>query len=65
MNGTIRSNITAGTKVAVVEKHNQRTGILTSGVVKDILTKSPKHPRGIKVRLIGGSIGRVQQILND
>jgi uncharacterized repeat protein (TIGR03833 family) len=64
MNGTVRSNIRSGTKVMVVEKQNQRTDKLTEGIVKDILTNSPNHPRGIKVRLTSGIVGRVQQIIN-
>lgn len=63
MNGTIRENIKPGMKVAIVLKKDQRTGRLTEGVVKDLLTKSPKHHRGIKVRLEDGQIGRVQEIL--
>lgn len=62
MTGTIRSNITPGTNVAIVLKKDQRTGILTYGTVKDILTKSPSHPHGIKVRLTDGQIGRVKEI---
>ena len=63
MNGTIRENIKPGIKVAIVLKKDQRSGRLTEGIVKDLLTKSPKHHRGIKVRLEDGQIGRVQQIL--
>ena len=65
MDGTIRENIKPGTKVAIVLKKDQRTGFLTEGVVKDLLTKSPKHHRGIKVRLQDGQIGRVQKILES
>jgi uncharacterized repeat protein (TIGR03833 family) len=64
MNGTVRSNIKSGTKVMVVEKQNQPSGKLTEGVVKDILTNSANHPRGIKVRLTTGIVGRIQQIIN-
>jgi len=64
MNGIIRSNIKAGTRVQVVQKQDQRTGKLTEGVVKDILTKSPTHPHGIKVRLTSGVVGRVKNILS-
>lgn len=60
---TYRKNITAGTAVKIVQKQHQRTGQLTEGIVKDLLTSSPVHPRGIKVRLTSGIIGRVQQIL--
>jgi uncharacterized repeat protein (TIGR03833 family) len=63
MNGTERKHIKAGTKVKIVQKEHQRTGQLTEGIVKDILTNSAIHPRGIKVRLVSGIIGRVQEIL--
>ena len=56
-------NIKQGLKVNIVLKQDQRSGKLTSGVVKDILTNSPIHPHGIKVRLTDGQVGRVQQIL--
>ncbi len=62
MNGTKRSNIKPGLKVAIVLKKDQRTGTLTEGIVKDILTKSATHPHGIKVRLESGAVGRVQEI---
>ncbi|MFW3340371.1 YwbE family protein [Aliarcobacter butzleri] len=58
-----RINIKAGLKVNIVLKQYQRTGKLTSGIVKDILTNSPTHPHGIKVRLQDGQVGRVQEIL--
>lgn len=64
MDGQSRNNIKPGIKVAVVLKENQRTGELTEGIVKDILTNSQFHPRGIKVRLETGDIGRVRQILS-
>lgn len=60
---TVRKNIRPGLQVDIVEKHNQRSGITTTGVVKDILTPGQIHPRGIKVRLITGQVGRVQKIL--
>jgi uncharacterized repeat protein (TIGR03833 family) len=63
MDGTIRSNIKPGIVVNIVLKKDQRTGILTEGIVKDILTSAPKHHRGIKVRLEDGQIGRVQEII--
>ncbi|WP_054024184.1 YwbE family protein [Bacillus sp. FJAT-28004] len=63
MNGTERSAIKAGLSVDIVLKQDQRTGKLTRGVVKDILTNSPKHPHGIKVRLNDGQVGRVKNIL--
>ena len=58
-----RPDIKAGMQVKVVMKEDQRTDKLTEGVVKDILTKSPKHPRGIKVRLETGEVGRVKEIM--
>ena len=63
MSGTLRSNIYTGTKVTIVLKQDQRSGKLTEGVVKDILTNSPKHPHGIKVRLEDGQVGRVKKLL--
>ncbi len=58
-----RSDIKTGMQVKVVMKDDQRTGKLTEGIVKDILTKSPRHPHGIKVRLETGEVGRVKEIL--
>lgn len=63
MKGTQRSDITIGSTVEIVLKKDQRTGALTEGVVKDILTKSAKHTHGIKVRLEDGQVGRVKNIL--
>ena len=63
MEGKNRKSIYAGLTVDIVLKKDQRTGNRTRGVVKDILTKSPNHPRGIKVRLVDGQIGRVQEII--
>lgn len=63
MKGTIRADIKPGAKVQIVLKKDQKTGLLTEGVVKDLLTSAPKHHRGIKVRLEDGQIGRVQEIL--
>ena len=63
--GTIRKNITIGAEVTIVEKHNQRTGELTSGYVERILTKSPSHPHGIKVKLETGEIGRVKEVMEE
>lgn len=63
MNGQIRSNVKPGMTVLIVLKQDQRTGKLTKGVVKDILTKSPNHPHGIKVRLMDGQVGRVKEIV--
>ncbi|MCF4151210.1 YwbE family protein [Dethiosulfovibrio sp. F2B] len=65
MSGTIRSDIKPGMRVMVVQKQDQRTGKLTEGVVQDLLTKSPSHPHGIKVRLEGGVVGRVKEIVKD
>ena len=61
--GKNRSNIKAGIEVDIVLKKDQRTGALTRGIVKDILTNSATHPHGIKVRLTDGQVGRVQQII--
>lgn len=63
MSGTNRADIKPGLRVLIVLKKDQRTNILTEGIVKDILTKSPNHPHGIKVRLESGDIGRVKEIL--
>ena len=65
MNGQTRSNIKPGIIVLIVLKQDQRTGKLTKGVVKDILTNSPNHPHGIKVRLVDGQVGRVKEIVNS
>ena len=62
MNGQSRANIKPGMTVLIVLKQDQRTGKLTQGIVKDILTKSPHHPHGIKVRLESGQVGRVKEI---
>jgi uncharacterized repeat protein (TIGR03833 family) len=64
MTGTARAQIAPGMTVLIVLKQDQPTGKLTKGIVKDILTKSPTHPHGIKVRLESGQVGRVQQILD-
>jgi uncharacterized repeat protein (TIGR03833 family) len=63
MSGTSRANIKIGASVAIVLKQDQRSGKLTEGIVKDILTKSPNHPHGIKVRLQSGDVGRVKEII--
>ena len=57
-----RSNIKQGLKVKIVLKQDQKSGKLTEGVVQDILTKSPSHSHGIKVRLTSGAVGRVKEI---
>jgi uncharacterized repeat protein (TIGR03833 family) len=63
MDGTIRAEIKPGLEVAIVLKKDQGSGALTHGRVKDILTKSPTHPHGIKVRLESGAVGRVKEII--
>lgn len=63
MNGIRRADIRPGIEVEVVMKEDQRTGRLTRGVVRQILTNSPSHPHGIKVRLESGQVGRVQRII--
>ena len=62
MSGTKRKYIKVGLSVSVVQKQDQRSGKLTKGVVKDILTNSATHPHGIKVRLTSGVVGRVKEI---
>ncbi|HEX9909479.1 MAG TPA: YwbE family protein [Desulfatiglandales bacterium] len=63
MNGTNRKDIKKGTHVKVVRKEDQRSGKLTEGIVKDVLTNSAVHPHGIKVRLLSGVVGRVKEII--
>ncbi len=63
MDGIRRSDIKQGIEVRIVLKKDQRSGNLTDGVVKDILTNSPTHPHGIKVRLADGNVGRVKEIV--
>ena len=65
MNQIKRADIKTGMHVKVVLKEDQRTGKLTEGIVKDILTKSSKHPHGIKVRLETGDVGRVKEIVDN
>jgi uncharacterized repeat protein (TIGR03833 family) len=65
MNGTLRANVKAGLEVLIVLKKDQPTGKLTRGIVKDILTSSPTHPHGIKVRLQTGEVGRVKEIIQQ
>ena len=62
--GTRREAIMPGQTVEIVLKQDQRTGRRTRGVVKEILTRSPMHPHGIKVRLTSGAVGRVKEILD-
>jgi len=63
--GRIRRNISIGYEVEIVQKHHQRTGELTEGFVKKILTKSPNHPHGIKVMLDTGEVGRVKNVIGE
>jgi uncharacterized repeat protein (TIGR03833 family) len=65
MNGTTRADIRPGLEVEVVKKEDQRTGRATCGIVREILTNSPRHPHGIKVRLESGEVGRVKRIIGD
>jgi uncharacterized repeat protein (TIGR03833 family) len=65
IHGMNRNNIKPGLKVLIVLKKDQRSGRLTEGIVKDILTKSSSHPHGIKVRLESGEIGRVKKIFGE
>jgi len=60
-----RSEIHPGTRVRIVEKQNQPTGLLTEGIVARLLTSSPTHPHGIKVMLVNGKVGRVQSIVEN
>jgi len=63
--GRIRKNIERGYLVEIVQKHHQRSGELTEGLVKRILTKSPNHPHGIKVLLDSGEVGRVKRVIPE
>lgn len=63
MNGQSRTSLKPGMTVLIVLKQDQRTGKLTRGIIRDILTKSPHHPHGIKVRLQDGQVGRVKEIV--
>ncbi len=65
MDGKKRTDIQPGIRVQVVQKQDQGSGKLTEGIVQEILTHSPTHPHGIKVRLIGGLVGRVKVILSE
>ncbi|MBN1934188.1 MAG: YwbE family protein [Anaerolineae bacterium] len=65
MDGTQRKHIKPGTRVLIVLKQDQRSGKLTEGIVRDVLTRSPTHPHGIKVRLESGQIGRVKEIVPE
>jgi len=63
MSGNSREAVKVGSRVMIVQKQDQQSGKLTEGVVEAILTNSATHPHGIKVRLIGGIVGRVKQIV--
>ena len=65
MSGNDRKDVRPGLKVDIVLKQDQRTGRLTRGVVRDVLTKSPYHPHGIKVRLETGEVGRVKEVVGE
>jgi uncharacterized repeat protein (TIGR03833 family) len=65
MDGTCRADIKPGVRVSIVLKKDQRSGAITEGIVQDILTNSAVHPRGIKVRLKSGDVGRVQKVHAD
>ena len=65
MNGQYRKNVRAGVEVDVILKKDQTSGKLTRGIVKDILTNSSFHPHGIKVRLVSGDVGRVQEVFDN
>jgi uncharacterized repeat protein (TIGR03833 family) len=65
MKGTVRANIKIESHVEIVQKQDQRSGELTEGYVAQILTKSPTHPHGIKVKLETGEVGRVKNILEE
>ena len=65
MDGKNRAEIKPGLSVKIVLKQNQKTGKLTEGIVKDILTNSSVHPHGIKVRLESGEVGRVKEIIDE
>lgn len=62
LSGNLRKNIQIGDEVSIVQKHHQRSGELTDGFVKRILTSSPSHPHGIKVMLDTGEVGRVKEV---
>lgn len=64
MDGKIRGNMKRGSMVKIVQKDNQKTGKLTEGIVKEILTRSSSHPFGVKVLLENGTIGRVKEVID-
>jgi len=65
MKGAVRANIKPGLQVGIIRKQDQRSGKITIGIVKDILTRASSHPHGIKVRLENGLIGRVKEIIQN
>ncbi|MGB5988831.1 MAG: YwbE family protein [Marinifilaceae bacterium] len=65
LDGKLRKNVKIGLEVEIVQKNHQRTGELTDGIVKKLLTKSPQHPHGIKVMLETGEVGRVKNIMDE
>ncbi len=65
LDGKLRKNVKIGLEVEIVQKHHQRSGELTDGIVKKLLTKSPQHPHGIKVMLETGEVGRVKNIMDE
>ena len=65
MSGSDRKDIKPGLRVDIVLKQDQQSGKTTRGVVKDVLTKSARHPHGIKVRLETGEVGRVKEIVEE
>jgi uncharacterized repeat protein (TIGR03833 family) len=65
MDPTKRANIKPGFRVQIVQKQDQRSGKLSEGIVRDILTNSSTHPHGIKVRLTNGLVGRVKQVVGE
>ncbi|MCK5775451.1 MAG: YwbE family protein [Bacteroidales bacterium] len=65
ISGQYKKNVQIGSEVEIVQKHHQRSGELTEGIVKRLLTKSPQHPHGIKVQLDTGEVGRVKYVLTE
>ena len=65
LSGEFRKNISVGSEVEIVQKHHQHSGELTDGFVERILTKSPQHPYGIKVKLETGEVGRVLNVIEE
>ncbi len=65
MNGKLKKDVQPGLLVRIVQKQHQQSGELTEGLVKQVLTKSPQHPHGIKVRLDTGEVGRVKEIIEE